>query len=240
VTALCDAHIVIVDDEPDLRDGLRDYLVDQGFAVSTADGGESLRAIMTERAIDLVILDIRMPGEDGLSIARYLRSRGPVGVIMLTANRDTVDRVIGLEVGADDYVAKPFDPRELLARVRAVLRRVVRPEAAPATMGHEVRFGRCMLNLDSRTLYQLDCKTVPLTAMEFDLLRTFAENPNRVLSRDRLLDLAHNMDMTPFDRSIDMRIGRLRRKIETDPKLPQTIKTVRGAGYVFVPTATRA
>lgn len=240
MTALSDAHIVIVDDEPDLRDGLRDYLVEQGFAVSTADGGESLRTIMSERAVDLVILDIRMPGEDGLSIARYLRSRGPVGVIMLTANRDAIDRVIGLEVGADDYVAKPFDPRELLARVRAVLRRVVRPEAPPATMGHEVRFGRCMLNLDSRTLYELDGRTVPLTAMEFDLLRTFAENPNRVLSRDRLLDLAHNMDMTPFDRSIDMRIGRLRRKIETDPKLPQTIKTVRGAGYVFVPTGTRA
>jgi len=239
VTAVTDAHIVIVDDEADLRDGVRDYLVEHGFAVSTADGGDRLRAIMADRAVDLVILDVRMPGEDGLSIARYLRSRGPVGVIMLTANRDTIDRVIGLEVGADDYVPKPFDPRELLARVRAVLRRVARPDAAAATMGHEVHFGRCILNLDSRRLYDADGEAVPLTAMEFDLLRTFAENPNRILSRDRLLDLAHNMEMSPFDRSIDMRIGRLRRKIEPEPRLPQTIKTVRGIGYMFVPAATR-
>ena len=237
MTATADAHIVIVDDEADLRDGVRDYLVGHGFAVSTADGGDSLRAIMAERAVDLVILDVRMPGEDGLSIARYLRGRGPVGVIMLTANRDTIDRVIGLEVGADDYLPKPFDPRELLARVRAVLRRLAQPGEAPATMGHEVRFGRCLLNLDSRKLCDADGRAVPLTAMEFDLLRTFAEHPNRILSRDRLLDLAHNMEMTPFDRSIDMRIGRLRRKIEHEPKLPQTIKTVRGIGYMFVPAA---
>lgn len=237
MTGVAHPHIVVVDDEADLRDAVREYLVDHGYAVSTADGGESLRAIMSERAVDLVLLDIRMPGEDGLSIARYLRSRGPLGVIMLTANRDTVDRVIGLEVGADDYLPKPFDLRELLARVRAVLRRVSSPEAPPATMGHEVRFGRCMLNLDARKLYELDGIEVPLTAMEFDLLKTFAEHPNRVLSRDRLLDLAHNMDMSPFDRSIDMRIGRLRRKIEPEPKLPQIIKTVRGAGYIFVPSA---
>jgi DNA-binding response OmpR family regulator len=237
MTGVAAAHIVVVDDEPDLRDAVRDYLVDHGYVVSTADGGESLRAIMSERAVDLVLLDIRMPGEDGLSIARYLRSRGPLGVIMLTANRDMVDRVIGLEVGADDYLSKPFDLRELLARVRAVLRRVSSPGAPPATMGHEVRFGRCMLNLDARKLYEPDGVEVPLTAMEFDLLKTFAEHPNQVLSRDRLLDLAHNMDMSPFDRSIDMRIGRLRRKIEPEAKLPQTIKTVRGVGYVFVPAA---
>lgn len=231
------AHIVVVDDEADLREAVQEYLLERGFAVSGADGGKSLRALMSERAVDLVILDINMPEEDGLSIARYLRGLGPVGIIMLTANRDTMDRVVGLEVGADDYLPKPFELRELLARVRAVLRRAARPQAPAATMGHEVRFGRCMLNLESRRLFDLEGAEVPITAMEFDLLQTFAEHPNRVLTRDQLLDLAHSMEMTPFDRSIDMRIGRLRRKIESDPKLPKTLKTVRGAGYVFVPAS---
>lgn len=231
------AHIVIVDDEADLRDAVQEYLLDHGYAVSSADGGRALRAMMSERAVDLVILDINMPEEDGLSIARYLRSLGPIGIVMLTANRDTVDRVVGLEVGADDYIAKPFELRELLARVRAVLRRVSAPQAPAATMGHEIRFGRCMLNLEARRLYDLAGEEVAITAMEFDLLRTFAEHPGRVLTRDQLLDLAHNMEMTPFDRSIDMRIGRLRRKIEPDPKLPKTLKTVRGAGYMFVPAS---
>jgi DNA-binding response OmpR family regulator len=231
------AHIAVVDDEPELREGVREYLVDQGFAVSTAESGAALRTLMTERPIDLVILDVNMPEENGLSVARYLRERGPVGIIMLTANRETIDRVVGLEVGADDYVAKPFDLRELLARVRAVLRRAARPESPAATLGHEVRFGRCVLNLEARRLYDLRGAEVPLTAMEFDLLKVFAEHPGKVLTRDRLLDLAHNMEMSPFDRSIDMRIGRLRKKIEPDPELPQVIKTVRGAGYLFSPGA---
>lgn len=234
---LAPAHIAVVDDEADLRDAVQEYLLDHGYAVSSVDGGRALRALMSERAVDLVILDVNMPEEDGLSIARYLRGLGPVGIIMLTANRDTVDRVVGLEIGADDYLPKPFELRELLARVRAVLRRVAKPQAPAATMGHEVRLGRCMLNLESRRLFDLDGAEVPITAMEFDLLRTFVDHPNRVLTRDQLLDLAHNMEMTPFDRSIDMRIGRLRRKIEPDPKLPTTLKTVRGAGYVFVPAA---
>jgi two-component system phosphate regulon response regulator OmpR len=232
-------HIVVVDDEADLCEAVREYLVDHGYAVSIANGGAALRATMAERPVDLVLLDVNMPGEDGLAIARQLRSLGGLGIIMLTARREAVDRVVGLEVGADDYVAKPFDLRELLARVRAVLRRAARAETPPATMGREVRFGRCVLNLDRRRLYDLRGREVPITAMEFDLLRVFADNPDRVLTRDRLLDLAHNMEMTPFDRSIDMRIGRLRRKIETDPKLPQTLKTVRGAGYVFVPAGSR-
>lgn len=231
------AHVAIVDDEPDLRDAVQEYLLDHGFAVSTAEGGRSLRALMSERAVDLVILDINLPDENGLSIARYLRRLGPVGIIMLTANRDTIDRVVGLEIGADDYLPKPFELRELLARVRAVLRRVAKPEAPAATLGHEIRFGRCMLNLEARRLYDLSGDEVPITAMEYDLLRTFAEHPGRVLSRDQLLDLAHSMEMTPFDRSIDMRIGRLRRKIEPDPRLPTTLKTVRGAGYMFVPAS---
>lgn len=232
------SHIVVVDDEADLCEAVREYLVDQGYAVSIANGAAALRTIMAKRPVDLVLLDVNMPGEDGLSIARALRSQGGVGIIMLTARREAVDRVVGLEVGADDYVAKPFDLRELLARVRAVLRRVARTETPSATMGREIRFGHCVLNLDRRRLYDLGGAEVPITAMEFDLLRVFAENPDRVLSRDRLLDLAHNMEMTPFDRSIDMRIGRLRRKIEADPKLPQTLKTVRGAGYVFVPAGS--
>jgi two-component system phosphate regulon response regulator OmpR len=229
------AHIVVVDDEPDLRDMVREYLLKQGYAVSEADGGEALWALLAERAVDLAILDINMPGEDGLSIARQLRKRGPVGIIMLTANSDTIDRVVGLEVGADDYITKPFDLRELLARVRSVLRRASTPEAPPATMGREVRFGRCTLNLDTRRLYAADGAETPITAMEFDLLRVFAENPGRVLSRDRILDLAHSRDMDGFDRSVDSRVVRIRRKVEEDPAIPQVIKTVRGAGYVFVP-----
>lgn len=236
---MIEAHIAVVDDEPDLREGVSEYLRDHGYAVSTAESGAALRALMAERPVDLVILDVNMPVEDGLSVARYLRSLGPVGIILLTANRDTLDRVVGLEVGADDYVPKPFDLRELLARVRAVLRRVAKPEEPAATMGHEVRFGRCLLNLDARRLFDPAGREVPITAMEFDLLRTFADHPNCVLTRDQLLDLAHNMEMSPFDRSIDMRIGRLRRKIEDDPKAPATIKTVRGAGYIFVPGQAR-
>ena len=226
-------HIVIVDDEPDLREGVATYLRGHGFAVSEAEGGEALRALMAERAVDLVVLDVNMPGEDGLSIARHLRATGPVGILMLTANTDLVDRVTGLEVGADDYLGKPFELRELLARIRALLRRLAGAGAPPATMGREVRFGRCVLNLDSRKLYDLEGNPVPITAMEFDLLRTFAENPDRVLTRDRILDLAHNKEMEAFDRSVDLRIVRLRRKIEVDPAVPQVIKTVRGAGYVF-------
>ena len=228
------AHIVVVDDEAIVRETVQDYLMRHGFAVSAVDGGASLDRLMAERAVDLVLLDINMPGEDGLSIARRLRQRGPIGIIMLTANTDSVDTVVGLEIGADDYVAKPFDPRELLARVRAVLRRVT-TDAPSAMVGAEVRMGQCMLNLESRRMFDLEGRDIPLTAMEFDLLQAFADNPNRVLTRDRLLDLAHNKEFDGYDRSIDVRITRLRRKIEADPATPQSIKTVRGAGYIFIP-----
>lgn len=231
------AHIVVVDDEPDLRGLVQTYLTKHGYAVSQAEDGAALRAIMAERPVDLAILDVNMPGEDGVSIARDLRQRGPLGIIMLTANADTIDRVVGLEVGADDYVTKPFDPRELLARVRTVLRRIQKSDDAPATMGNEVRIGKCRLNLDSRKLFALNGSEVPITAMEFDLLQAFVRNPNRVLSRDRLLDLAHNKEMEAFDRSIDTRIVRVRAKVEVDAAHPQAIKTVRGAGYMFVPAA---
>jgi two-component system phosphate regulon response regulator OmpR len=229
------AHVVVVDDEPDLRATVQEYLLRHGYAVSAVADGAALRELLSRRPVDLAILDIALPGEDGLSLARFLRGQGPVGIIMLTASAATVDRVVGLEIGADDYVAKPFEPRELLARVRSVLRRAAAGPAPRAVLGREVRFGRCRLNLDTRKLYDATGGEVPITAMEFDLLEALARHPDRVLSRDRLLDLAHRKDAAPFDRSIDTRIARLRAKIEDDPAAPRAIRTVRGVGYVFVP-----
>ena len=227
------AHLVIVDDEPDIRQMVQAYLSRHGFAVSAADGADALRELLAQRPVDLAILDVNMPGQDGLSLARELRAAGPIGIIMLTANSDSVDKVVGLEVGADDYVTKPFDPRELLARIRSVLRRASAAESSPAMLGREVVIGKTRLNLDSRKLFDADGSELPLTAMEFDLLRTFLEHPNRVLNRDQLLELAHNKEADVFDRSIDTRIVRLRHKVEVDPRRPQAIKTVRGAGYMF-------
>ena len=231
-------HIVVVDDEADLREVVQEYLLQNGYAVSQAAGGEELRKIMAERAVDLVILDINMPVEDGISIARSLRQHGSIGIIMLTANSASVDRIVGLEVGADDYVCKPFDLRELLARVRAVLRRAERLEQSVATMGREVRVGRCVLNLDARKLYEPSGEEVPITTLEYELLRVFVEHPNRVLSREQILDLTRGSDAEPFDRSVDSRIARLRKKIELDRGIPQAIKTVRAAGYMFSPAAS--
>ena len=229
------AHIIVVDDDADVRETVAEYLRRNGYAVSEADGGAAMREMLVSRPVDLAILDINMPGDDGLTLARELRGSGPAGIILLTARNDDLDKIVGLEVGADDYVTKPFNPRELLARVKAVLRRAKNGEGATATLGREVQMGKCRLNLDTRRLYEADGSDVPITAMEFDLLRTFAENPRRVLSRDQLLDFAHNKDMEPFDRSIDTRITRIRRKIEPDPAKPDCIRTVRGAGYVYNP-----
>jgi two-component system phosphate regulon response regulator OmpR len=230
-------HIVVVDDETDVRETLEDYLVQQGYRVTALDGGKGMRRLVEEeQPFDLAILDITMPGEDGLSLARFLREQVDVGIIMVTASGETVDRIVGLEMGADDYIAKPVDLRELKARIRAVLRRS--PTAARALLPEDsehrvVAFGRCRLDLDAHKLFDEDDKQIALTSMEFDLLKAFAERPNRVLSRDQLLELAHNRGWEPFDRSIDIRIARIRRKIETDPGKPQVIKTVRGAGYMF-------
>jgi DNA-binding response OmpR family regulator len=229
------AHIIVVDDDPDVRETVAEYLRRNGYAVSEADGGAAMREMLVSRPIDLAILDVNMPGDDGLTLARELRGSGSAGIILLTARSDDLDKIVGLEVGADDYVTKPFNPRELLARVKAVLRRAKNGEGGTATLGREVQMGRCRLNLDTRRLYEPDGSDVAITAMEFDLLRTFAENPRRVLSRDQLLDLAHNKEMEPFDRSIDTRITRIRRKIEPDPAKPDCIRTVRGAGYVYNP-----
>ncbi len=227
-------HIAVVDDERDIRDTVAEYLEMNGYKVSKADGGPALRKLAEQGRVDLAVLDVTMPGEDGLSIARWLREHSGAGVIMLTARDSVIDRVVGIEMGADDYVTKPFDLRELLARVKAVLRRVGRAAALETSNGYrEVRFGACRLDLDGHKLYGPDGGEIPLTAMEFDLLQAFAERPNRVLTRDQLLDLAHNRDFEPFDRSIDIRIARIRRKIETDPAKPAVIKTVRGAGYLF-------
>ncbi len=233
------AHIVVVDDERDIRDTLEEYLALHGYRVTCAEGGEALRQIVeAEARLDLVILDITMPGEDGLSLARFLRESTDVGIIMLTAASDVVDRIVGLEMGADDYLSKPVDLRELLARVKAVLRRAgakaeAKAGAAEGAPVSEARFGDCRLDLDAHKLFDADGGEIPITSMEFDLLKAFAEHPNRVLSRDQLLEMAHNRDWEPFDRSIDIRIARLRRKVEQDPAKPQIIKTVRGAGYLY-------
>lgn len=231
-------HIVVVDDEADLRATLEEFLSLRGYAVTTAEGGAALRQAIARRRPDLVLLDLNMPGEDGLTLARWLRQETDAAIIMLTSAAEVVDRVIGLEVGADDYIGKPFDLRELLARIKSVLRRTA-PAAAPppaaARLPEVVRIGRCSLNLASRRLYAEDGSQVPLTAMEFDLLKAFATHPNRALNRDQILDMAHDREWQPFDRSIDIRVTRIRRKVEPDPANPRYIRTVRGVGYMFVP-----
>jgi two-component system phosphate regulon response regulator OmpR len=230
-------EILVVDDEVDLCEIVAEYLARHGFRVRTAPNGEAMAARLQEKPADLIVLDINMPGEDGLTLARRLREHSDVCIMMLTAAGEIVDRVVGLEIGADDYIAKPFDLRELLARVRTVLRRradadarSARPEPPPDTL----RFGRWLLDLEAHKLIGEDGGELRLTTMEFDLLHAFARHPNRVLSRNQLLDLAHNRDWEPFDRSIDIRVARLRKKIERDPAKPQIIKTIPGAGYMYV------
>lgn len=193
---------------------------------------------LLERAVpDAVLLDVGLPDEDGLSLARFLRAHYSVGIIMVTGADGVVDRVVGLEMGADDYIAKPFDPRELRARLKSVLRRLRVDGVAPgATLVRVLpRIGRCSLDVDARRLLDADGVDVPITAMEFDLLKTFIEHPNKALTRDRLLTLTRNREWEPFDRSIDIRIARLRRKVEIDPDNPLAIQTIRGAGYMYVP-----
>jgi DNA-binding response OmpR family regulator len=240
-------RLLVVDDDASVRGMLREYLEGHGFVVAEADSGARMREQIEDALPDVVLLDIRLPGEDGLSLAKYLREHYDLGIIMVTASGDVIDRVVGLEVGADDYVAKPFDPRELLARLKSVLRRLqARPPAdsaaatataaaAPATAARR-RFGRCELDVEARRLFEIGGAEITITAMEFDLLRVFLANPNRVLSRDQLLMHTRNREWEPFDRSIDIRIGRLRRKVEPDPAgEPRCIRTVRNAGYMFVP-----
>lgn len=230
--------VLVVDDEAHIREMLTDYLGEHGYEVWTAPDGAAVRALLAERVPDVVLLDLNLPGEDGLTLARYLRERHDLPIVMVTAAGETVDRIVGLEVGADDYVPKPFEPRELRARIKNVLRRYQRPAAQKtAPGGTDVPFGRCTLSLEARRLSDADGNEVPLTSMEFELLRAFAERPNRVLSRDQLLNFTRRRDWEPFDRSIDIQIARLRKKVEVDPERPRAIKTIRGAGYMFVPAA---
>ncbi|WP_299738869.1 response regulator [uncultured Roseobacter sp.] len=230
-------HILVCDDEVDVREMLQEYLGKRGYKVSAAAGGEELRAILSENAVDVMIMDINMPKEDGLSILRSLRPENTTPVIMLTAAGDVIDRIIGLEMGADDYLSKPVDLRELEARIKAILRR----EAIIGTVKTEdsgenrAAFGDYVLDKNAAKLLQADGSEVPLTAMEYSLLKVFAENKGRVLNRDQLLEQAHDRSWDPFDRSIDIRISRLRRKLETNPEKPEIIRTVRGIGYVYDP-----
>jgi two-component system phosphate regulon response regulator OmpR len=227
-------HIVVVEDEATQRQMLVDYLGKQNYRVSGADGGTALRRLIERELPSLVLLDVGLPGEDGFTLARWLREKsGRIGIIMVTAAADTVDRVVGLETGADDYIGKPYEPRELLARIKSVLRRVT---GQPVASGPRIRMGRRVLDLEKRSLSDpIDDSEETLTASEFDLLKVFAENPNRPLSRDWLLEVTAHREMEAFDRAIDLRITRLRRKIETDPAHPDAIRTVRGVGYMFVP-----
>ena len=231
------AHILIVDDQQEICDVVQEYLTGEGYRVSAANDGGGMRRLLSHGPVDLVILDLMLPGEDGLTLARALRSESGIGIIILTGRGETVDRIIGLEMGADDYLPKPFHLRELLARVKSVLRRVQSRGGAesPQTTRSRARFAGWNLDLSSRELVSPAGEEVRLTTGEFDLLAAFVNNANQVLSRDRLLDLARNREAGPFDRTIDVQVGRLRRKLEDDPQNPTLIKTVRGSGYIFTP-----
>jgi DNA-binding response OmpR family regulator len=230
--------LLVVDDEPELRGLLGEYFGRHGFAVRAAADAQQARELIAQAAPELAILDINMPGETGLSLARWLRDTHPgVAIVMLTAAGEAIDRIVGLELGADDYVGKPFELRELLARVRAVLRRA-QTAAAPLADGpagaRRVRFGERELDLEQRKLFDAEGREIEITAAEFDLLALFARHPNRPLNRDQIMEQAHNRGWDVFDRSIDLRVMRLRRKIERNPDKPEVIKTVRNVGYVFV------
>lgn len=231
-------HIVCVDDEEEIRVLLDRYLGQHGLRVSLAANGSELRRFIAEGGVDLVLLDLGLPGDDGLTLMRYLRAQWNGAVIIVSGRGDAVDRVVGLELGADDYVTKPFDLRELLARVRSVLRRLDAARTAPSATDPSRRvavFAGFRFDLGARTLHDRAGASIDLTSGEFDLLRTFVQQPNQVLSRDALMNSIHGREAGPYDRAIDMQIGRLRRKIEADPERPALIKSVRGAGYLFVP-----
>lgn len=238
-------HLIIVDDDATLRNRLKKYLEKEGFRATTADGGGQLRQIMEAEGADLVILDLMMPGEDGLSLMAYLRETSNAGVVILTGKGETIDRVVGLEMGADDYISKPFELRELLARIRSVLRRtggaapVGTTETTEKFTGERVKFIGWQLDIDRRELTSPDGEEIHLTTAEFNLLRVFVRNPERPLTRDRLLDEVGGRDWQPFDRSIDLHISHLRRKLEDNPKQPRLIKTVRSAGYIFATPVTK-
>jgi two-component system phosphate regulon response regulator OmpR len=229
--------IMVVDDDTRIRDLLRRYLTQEGFDVLLAEDGKALTRIMMRETADLIVLDLMMPGEDGLSICRRLRASGDITpIIMLTAKGEDIDRIVGLEVGADDYLGKPFNPRELLARIQAVLRRRPTPEVpgAPSTENEVVRFGPFVFNLGARTLHR-DGQELTLTTGEFAMLKSLVRHPRVPLSREKLAQLSRGREFEPFDRSLDVQVSRLRKLIEVDAAQPRLIQTVWGVGYVFVP-----
>ena len=226
--------ILIVDDDREIRSLLADYLESNGYRTLGAADGAAMWRVLDEARPDLVVLDLNLPGDDGLTLCRKLRAQSTLPVIMLTARGEPVDRILGLEMGADDYLAKPFEPRELLARIRSVLRRShAMPSNAPSDTVRRLRFSGWTLDLEARHLLNPDGLAIMLSGAEFRLLRVFLEHPNRVLNRDQLLNLTQGRDADPFDRSIDIQISRLRQKLGEDARLPQIIKTVRNGGYVL-------
>jgi len=232
-------HILVVDDDREICSLVSQFLSRHSLRVSTARDGTEMMRILEVGRIDLIVLDLMLPGEDGLSLCRKLRAQGAIPVIMLTAMGEEIDRILGLEMGADDYLAKPFNPRELLARVRAVLRRVgalPAPIAETSVGGRVLNFEGWRLDIAKRELKNSDGEITILSSGEFDLLQAFAERPQRVLTRDQLLDLARGRAAVLYDRSVDIQVMRLRRKIELNPKDPQLIKTVRSGGYMFTPS----
>jgi len=246
---MSDVHILVVDDDPKVRTLLRRCFEGEGFAVSEAKNGAELRAVLERKGVTLITLDLGLGTENGLDLAREIRKDHNIPIIMLTGRSDTIDRVVGLELGADDYVAKPCELRELMARIRSVLRRSapVKAAAAAAEAGGAkaakdqlVRFGTKWLDLEAQALRDDEGNEHPLTASEFGLLKVFAANPKRVLSRERLLELANARDAEAFDRAVDLRIMRIRRKIEPDPTKPAVIRTIRGGGYLFSPAGEKA
>ena len=232
-------QILVVDDDPALRELLQRYLTEQGFGVTTVADGSQMRDFLEGNTPDLVVMDLMLPGEDGLALTRGLRANSNLPVLILSARGDEIDRIVGLEIGADDYLAKPFNPRELVARIRAILRRNQGAGSEDPPGGGKgtkaiYRFGPYELNLDNYSLRR-NGEPVPLTGGEMALLEILVQNPNRILSRDRLIDLLKGYDRSPFDRSVDVRVTRLRQKIEPEPKKPRYIRTVWGKGYLFTP-----
>ncbi|MCH7372908.1 MULTISPECIES: response regulator [Aeromonas] len=233
-------HILVVDDHSEIRDLLKRFLEQHGMRVSCARDGKEMKRLLDEREFDLLVLDLMMPGEDGLTLCRELRVKSRLPIIMLTAMGEETDRIIGLEMGADDYLAKPFNPRELLARIKAVMRRTqAEPQPAPDTLTRDLRFDRWLLDINRRELVDEDGVGMSLSTAEFDLLKVFLERPQRVLSRDQLLDLARGREAVAFDRAVDTLVSRLRRKLERDPKNPELIKTIWGGGYLFAADVTQ-
>jgi two-component system, OmpR family, response regulator len=231
--------ILVVDDDKDIRSLLADYLDSNGYVTVTADGGIAMRAALAVHQVDLVVLDLNMPGDDGLTLCRNLRKSSSVPVIMLTARSEPLDRILGLEMGADDYVPKPFEPRELLARIRSVLRRTqLKAVSAHENAVQQLKFAGWTLDLIARHLISPEQTVVALSGAEFRMLHIFLSHPNQVLNRDQLLNITHGRDADPFDRSIDIQISRIRQKLREDARSPSIIKTVRNGGYVLAVTVT--